>query len=407
VTGGVLRCLHFLTCRICDPPPEVPDTARLALALATFGASASLLAGVLCSRAASLAYCALGLARLLPARGKSWAAVAVLSAAAWLVLLCLPASWAASGPAVLALASELCWLLTLRRVLDEEFDVFVAVLFLFLGVELTFGFYPVLMEWGPRLLESPEVHETVQVVVTHAVEAGRHAGSSAPGQPPRLGGRGGVEGAKEVEEPSGEMGPLIVFSQVLPLLVLLVCVPGLAFLALVSCWMFEHMSRMVLAVSVSFVSWMALYACLTLLHVPVSRDTFGKAILGSACVLMYHAFSRLTCADWSGAQRRLTWLAGTFGAVFMLDQLLCMANWQSPLLLFAVLVICKQTYSTWANFLEAESRGPFQAKHLSPFRPRAWRGEPVGGGGDAEERDSAQDGPRNSVSRPLHVPDYI
>uniref|UniRef100_A0A7S4PUY4 Uncharacterized protein n=1 Tax=Alexandrium monilatum TaxID=311494 RepID=A0A7S4PUY4_9DINO len=392
--AGVLRCLHFLTCRMCDPPPEVSDTARLGLALAIFGVSSSILAAVLSSQMVTLAYCAFGLARLLPARSKSWALVVGLSGAAWLFLLCLPTSWASGGPVALALLSELCWLMTLRRVLDEEFDVFVAVLFFFLGVELTFGFYPLLMHYAPLIIESPQVQETVQVVVHHAVQAGKHS-RSTPGQPSGLGGGSVASGSPDAEEG----GPLIIFSQLLPLLALLVGVPGLAFAALVSCWMFEHMSRMVLAVSVSFVSWMALYGILTFMHVPVSRDTFGKAILGSACVLMYHAFSRLTCIDWRAAQLRLTWLGGAFAAIFAVDQLLQLACWHSPMLLFTVLVACKLTYSTWSNFLEAEGRGQLlQAKNLSPFR--------AGGGGPEHE----QGRPLNEEqeSRPdRHVPDFI
>mmetsp|Transcript_125845 Transcript_125845/g.391900 ORF Transcript_125845/g.391900 Transcript_125845/m.391900 type:complete len:261 (+) Transcript_125845:451-1233(+) len=260
------------------------------------------------------------------------------------------------------------------------------------------------MRWTPQLLDSPQVHEAVQVVVTHAVKAGRH-GRSTPGQPSGLGG-----GDVAHSSPDAEAGPLVIFSQLLPLLVLLVGVPGLAFAALVSCWMCEHMSRMVLAVSVSFVSWMVLYAILTLMHVPVSKDAFGKAILGSACILMYHAFMRLTCLDWRAAQLRLTWLSGVFAAIFAVDQLLALARWQSPLLLFAVLVACKLTYSTWSNFLEAEGQGQLlQAKNLSPFRSARRAGGEAEGGGQGEAPDSRRplnEGPRETVQT-SQAPDYI
>uniref|UniRef100_A0A7S0BBT0 Uncharacterized protein n=1 Tax=Pyrodinium bahamense TaxID=73915 RepID=A0A7S0BBT0_9DINO len=402
--GAILRGLHFLTCRICDPPPEVPDTARLTLALVTFGGSAALLATAVRSHTMSLVYCALGLARLLPARSRSCAVVGALSGATWLLLLSLPAPWATGAPAALAALSELCWLVTLRRVLDDEFDVFVAVLFLFLGVELTFGFYPMLMHWGPLVLNSKEVHETVQAVVEHASQAGQQGGSHST----HSGGMGGgnVGPLPHGQEP-GPSSPLAVFSQALPLLALLVGVPGLAFAVLVSCWMLEHMWRMVVAVAVAFFSWMALYTSLAFLHVPVSRDTFGKAILGTACILMYHAFSRLTCVDLRAAQTRMLWLGGTFVTVFVLDQTMRGPGDLCPSLLFCVLVACKLAYSTWANFLEATGEGPFfRTKHLLPFKVarREERTQPEGGA--AEDADTPTDGAREGADVPLR-PDYI
>ena len=42
--------------------------------------------------------------------------------------------------------------------IKQLYEVFVTALFLFLGVYVTFGFYPLLMRWGPLLAESREVH---------------------------------------------------------------------------------------------------------------------------------------------------------------------------------------------------------------------------------------------------------
>mmetsp|Transcript_9494 Transcript_9494/g.29427 ORF Transcript_9494/g.29427 Transcript_9494/m.29427 type:complete len:415 (+) Transcript_9494:92-1336(+) len=382
--AALLRCLHFVTCRICDPPPEVPDSARLVLATATFSASAALLVVVLRSWVLSLAYCALGLARLLPARGSSILAIVAFSILAWLLLFCCPASMDVWIPAILVAVSELCWLGTLQKVLDEEFEAFVSILFIFLGVELTFGFYPLLMHWGPLVLSSKQVHEAVHVVVVHAVQGGQQGGVS-PVQPSQGGGPGALHEPEHV-------GPLIVFSQVLPLVALVVGVPAVSLLVLMYWWMFEHMSRMVQAVSLTFISWMALYGLLSMLHVPVSRDTIGKAILGSVCVVMYHAFSRLTCIDWHAARVRLVCVAVVFIVVFMLDQLIPSASHLCPPLLFSVMVICKVAYSTGANFLEEGEGGMLRPKHLLPLRTArmstAERGsagsptEAAGGGAD-------------------------
>jgi len=361
--GNVLRCLHFLTCRICDPPPEVSDTARLALAFGTFIASAVLLTAVLQSWALSVAYCGLGLARVLPTRLSSLAAIMAFLLLASLVVRCLcPLSWEVFASVGLVALSELCWVGSLRKVLDGEFDVFVSILFLFLGVELTFGFCPLFMHWGPLMVDSKEVHQAVRAVAQHAARAaGQHSDTGHEQPAPGV----GPGSAQESEH----AGAFLVLSRVLPLVLLLVGVPTLSFVALIYCWMFEHMSRMVQAVTLTFVLWMVFYGCLSLLNVPVSHDTIGKAILGTVCVVMYHAFSQLTCIDWHAARMRLCCVTGVFLVVFLLDQAIPSGDHFCPPLLFGVMVACKLAYSTWANFLEEGDDGPFCAKHLLPFWP--------------------------------------
>merc|ERR1711972_1103715 len=104
------------------------------------------------------------------------------------------------------------------------------------------------------------------------------------------------------------------------------------------------------------------------LNVRVSKDLIGKAILGSICVVMYHAFSRLTCIDGRAARLRLLVLGSVFVVVFVLDQVIPSVGHLCPHLLFGVLIGCKLAYSTGANILD-EEESCLKLGHLLPFRP--------------------------------------
>eukprot|EP00933_Yihiella_yeosuensis_P025967 TRINITY_DN20148_c0_g1_i2.p1 TRINITY_DN20148_c0_g1~~TRINITY_DN20148_c0_g1_i2.p1 ORF type:complete len:166 (+),score=14.94 TRINITY_DN20148_c0_g1_i2:2-499(+) len=114
---------------------------------------------------------------------------------------------------------------------------------------------------------------------------------------------------------------------------------------------------------------MGAWAAAHFLHVPISRDFIGKALLVSVCVVIYYAFARMSSFDWDMAKRRIVIVSASFTALLLLDQYLGTREGEvSTSVLFAALLGCKQAYATVENALE-DGQDDLCLRHLLPLRP--------------------------------------
>lgn len=352
---AILRCLHFVSCRICDPPPEVPDSFRLGLAALTFGSTAVCLAA--CRRLAPWVslYCVFSLARVISRRTLLVIVSISLLSGQWLLLPLCPEPLSLYVPVGFVAFCELCWLKTLQKTLDNMFDAFVSIMFMFLGILMVFGFYPALLHYGPALVESNAMRNAVHSVVANGARESESTGH--------------LKAHHGLALDADHFG-LAALTQLVPLAVLVVGVPVLSVVILIYCWMFQHMTKMILGVIATFFGWLGLYFLMRILHIPFSRDLLGKALLVSVCIIMYYAFARLTSIDWSVGRRRVAMITAGFGFVLLLDVLVGEGEGHvSPEVLCAALSVCKLAYATVENALD-EGHDDFKLHHIMPFRPR-------------------------------------
>mmetsp|Transcript_55748 Transcript_55748/g.130068 ORF Transcript_55748/g.130068 Transcript_55748/m.130068 type:complete len:409 (+) Transcript_55748:66-1292(+) len=339
---AVITCLHRLSCQICLPPPEVPDACRLLIALGLFGGAATALTATDRLGPGVTIYCVLGLARILSEWTMLLVASLALAASSWLLQL---ASWPLHllGPVLLVALSELCWLRTMQKVLDNWFETFVAIMFIYLGVIMVFAFYPALLQFGPELMTSGAL------AVSSAAEG-------APGAPsPHFGSEDLTSG-------------FTATTSVLPLLAIVVGVPVLSVVILIYCWMCHHMSRMVLTVVLTFCMWILLYGVLVLLHVPFSRDLLGKGLLVSVCIVMYSAFTRLTSVDPDSCETRRRLVAVGFATSLLIDAGLGAQEGEVCVeTLFFMLCACKLAYASVENAID-HGGTDFHLSFLLPLR---------------------------------------
>ncbi|CAJ1359115.1 unnamed protein product [Effrenium voratum] len=307
--AAVISCLHRLSCHMCLPPPQLPDSFRLLLGSFLFGAAGGALAAAEAWPWVPV-YCALGLTRIATRRVL---VLALLLAACF----CL-ASWL-SDPAqrlcnaVLVILLELCWFRTMEKVLNHWFESFVAVIYLFMGVLMVFAFYPALLHYGPELLNADFFTKKSDSEV--------------------------------LQDTSGTASESDIFAFSLLPLLFIVGIPLLSMVVLIYCWMCHHMFRMVLAVGFTFVAWLVTYALLEFLHVPFSRDMLGKGLLVTVCVVMYGFFTRMTSLDWENCTARAAFVSAGFVASFMLDAIFGAAEGEVGVrTLYTMFLACKAAY---------------------------------------------------------------
>jgi len=333
VQGSVVRGLHFLSCGVFNPPPEVPDSFRLGIASLTFGFAAACLAT--CRRLSPwvTAYAVLGLARIVPRRTRLLALACCLFLGEELLESFCPGP--PIGPVLLAVLSELCWVKTMEKTLDHWFDVFVTVMFVFMGILMVFGFYPALLKYGPPLLESKAFHSALHSVVSDAAqESETGLGGRSPGM-------------------SQDGSGMAALTHLIPVLIFLVGAPAVSAVILIYCWMFRYMSRMVLGVVVTFCAWFGFFFLMRALNMPIRRDFLSKALLVNVCIVMYYAFARMTSFDWDLAKRRISLVSAGFILVLLFDTLLGVPEGEvSPEVLFASLCGCKLVYVAAENAME-------------------------------------------------------
>lgn len=324
------------------------------MSLVTFSLSGALLTFTLCSPPLAWVYCALGCCRVIVQRGRLLAAWMLLALAEGLLSF-VPGPWPCYANALLVLVSELCWLRSVHKVLEEWFEWYVLLFFFYLGVLLTYGFYPLLLAWGPALLESKELQETVHKVVADAA-ASAEGGSLAGDAPTRI-----------AENPLGAL------TQAVPLVVVLIGTPLVALVFLIYYWLCRNMPRMLLMVLGSFFLWMGIFLLLSLAHIPIAGDVLGKGLLVTVCIIMVYSLVRLTSYDWEVSQGRVLHVSLGFGLSLVLDWALgAREGTVSCQLLFLLLIGVKQAMATLANAAE-DAGESYMAKvlpkHFLPLRP--------------------------------------
>jgi len=346
--SAIITCLHRLSCQICLPPPEIPDAFRLLVAAGLYGG-----AGTACAATGRLGfgvslYVSLGLARIFQKRWLLLVVVVLVGLLNWLLMHSAgPVPYV--FPALLVAVSELCWVRTMQKVLDEWFESFVALMFFYLGTVMVFAFYPALLRFGPEIVSSSA--STFNSAVSDAEGSG--GGNSLP--------RFGSE-----DDPSG----LLALTGVVPLIAIVVGVPLLSVVILIYCWMCHHMSRMVLEVVLTFFAWVLVYASLAYMKVPFNRDLFGKGLLVSVCIVMYSAFGRLATFDADEAQKRKKLVAAGFWIALLTD--FCFGAEEAEICvptLFVMLCACKVAYASCENYIDANQGTEFELSLLSPLRP--------------------------------------
>lgn len=339
---ATLQCLDFLSFQTVHSLVDLGDSVRVAAAVACFALGTAPAAWLAEAPWLSIIYGTLGLLRVV-ARKRSMVTVIGCALAAAIVMASLTHPFDQAAAVLVVIVSEPLWITTFTQTLEESFDIFSSILFVFFGILFTFGIYPLTLFMAEAGMKAAQASETAQSA--HPAPHG-DAGAAGPVA------HGGAASEKPAAVAAAEQGGVfaLLTTLVLPLVALLVGVPLLAGMALVYCWLCEHMPRMLTNVVVTAMAWVVMTGCLILFHVKVNQDFMGKGLLMTACLVMFDACGRHAYGeDWRATCPAMRFAIAAFVLTFAADMSIphsCSARAQ---LLLVVAICCKSAYTAAAK----------------------------------------------------------